>query len=333
MNFENELILTQSRISIKNMLPEIGKEDMQKEILAGLSADQKNISSKYFYNETGSFLFEEITYLEEYYPTRTEKSILKRIAPDLMDTYSDYDIIELGSGDCSKISILIDAIPEAGIKSIQYLPLDVSQSAIQKSAEGLTKNNSKINVEGYVVDFTSQFDVIHRSNPALICFFGSTIGNFEKETSMELMRNISDHMKKGDVLLLGMDLIKPDPILNAAYNDAKGVTAAFNKNILNTVNAIIKSDFNPDDFDHLASFNCNLSRIEMFLVAKKNLTINSPYLKQELVMNKGETIHTENSHKYNSTNILEIAHATGLKTKNTFTDDKKWFAVVEFIKE
>lgn len=333
MNFESELILTQSRIIIKNMLPEIGEEDMQKEILAGLSADQKNISSKYFYNETGSFLFEEITHLEEYYPTRTEKSILKRIASGLMDTYSDYDIIELGSGDCSKISILIDAITEAEIKSIQYLPLDVSQSAIQKAAKGLTKNNPKINVEGYVVDFTSQFDVIHRSNPALICFFGSTIGNFEKESSMELMKNISNHMKKGDVLLLGMDLIKPEPILKAAYNDKKGVTATFNKNILNAVNEIIKSDFNPDDFDHLAFFNNNISRIEMHLVAKKNITIKSPYLKEELIINKGEKIHTENSHKYNSTNILEIAHATGFKTKNTYTDDKNWFAVVEFIKK
>ena len=142
-------------------------------------------------------------------------------------------------------------------------------------------------MEGYAVDFISQFDSVKRKRPALICFFGSTIGNFEWETSLELLQNISSQMKRGDVLLLGMDMVKPESVLHLAYNDARGVTEAFNKNILNSVNDLIQSDFNPADFDHLAFFNKETSRMEMHLVARRDLNIHSPFLSGPLIIQKG----------------------------------------------
>jgi len=332
MNFVNEDIVTLNRISITNLLQEIGPDEVSAEIVAGLEADQKSISSKFFYNGDGSLLFEEITRLEEYYPTRTEKSILKQIAPELMKQYKGYEIIELGPGDHSKISILLNAAAGMNPAFLRYLPLDISQPALRNSAESLVTAFPNLLVEGYAVDFFSQFGPIRREQAALICFFGSTIGNFEWTDSLELLRNISLQMKKGDVLLLGMDLVKPEPILHAAYNDARGITVAFNKNILNTVNNLIHADFHTEYFDHLAFFNKEKSRMEMHLVANRDLSVHSPFFKEDLHLKEGEAIHTENSHKYSAGHIQEIAEATGLKLNQTHADEKGWFAVTEFQK-
>ena len=332
MNFVNEDIVTLNRISITNLLQEIGPDEVSSEIVAGLQADQKAISSKYFYNSDGSLLFEAITRLEEYYPTRTEKGILKQIAPGLMRQYKGYEIIELGPGDHSKISILLNAASGMNPASIRYLPLDISQPALRSSAESLVNAFPNLHVEGYAVDFFSQFGPIRREQAALICFFGSTIGNFEWADSLDLLQNISQQMKKGDVLLLGMDLVKPDAILHAAYNDAQGITKAFNKNILNTVNDLIHSDFKTDYFDHLANFNKEKSRIEMHLVANRDQSVHSPFFNEALHLKEGEAIHTENSHKYSTEHIQEIVEATGLQLNQTHTDERGWFAVSEFQK-
>ena len=332
MNFVNEDVITLSRISITNLLQEIGPEEVRTEIIAGLNSDPKYISSKYFYNTKGSLLFEEITRLEEYYPTRTEKGILKQIAPGLMKQYGTYEIIELGPGDHSKISILLSAAAEMNLPSMLYLPLDISQPAIRNSAEELVSTFPNLNVEGYAVDFISQFGPVQRERPTMICFFGSTIGNFEWDASLELLQNISRQMKKGDLLLLGMDMVKPQQVLYDAYNDAGGVTEAFNKNILNTVNELIRSDFKPDDFDHLAFYNESSSRIEMHLVANRDLTVHSPHFSEDILLKEGEAIHTENAYKYSTGNILEIVKATGLQLKHTHTDERGWFAVTEFQK-
>lgn len=332
MNYINEEVITASRISITNLLQEIGPDEVIREIIAGLRAKQKTISSKYFYNRVGSILFEEITRLEEYYPTRTEKSILKKIAPDLMKQYGEFEIIELGPGDNSKVSILLSAAKDLNQSAMRYLPLDISQAALSVSAAELVRIYPNLHVEGYAVDFLSQFGAIQREHPAIVCFFGSTIGNFEWEASLELLRNLSGKMKRGDVLLLGMDLVKPAHVLHAAYNDAGGLTEAFNKNILNSVNDLIKSDFNADDFEHLAFYNKKKTRIEMHLVARRDLNIHSAYIREDILFKKGETIHTENSHKYNSRHIREIIKATGFQLNQTHTDEKGWFAVTEFQK-
>jgi len=332
MNFKSQEIITKERVSITNQLQEIGPGEVAEEIVTALQATRKSIPSKYFYNSIGSLLFEEITRLEEYYPTRTEKAILRQIAPGLMKQYGTYEIIELGPGDHSKISILLQAAEGMNSKSVRYLPLDISQQAIKNSAENLVNDFSNVEIEGYAADFTSQFDLIRRERPAMICFFGSTIGNFDWEVSMELLHNLSRQMKKGDIFLLGMDMIKPLSVLHSAYNDTRGVTAAFNKNILKNVNDLIQSDFQTCDFDHLAFFNNERSRIEMHLVAKNDLTVHSPCFDADLLLMQGESIHTENSHKYNAGHIREITEETGLQLNHTHTDDRKWFSVSEFQK-
>lgn len=330
MNFVNEDIVTLNRISITNLLQEIGTDEVKEEIIAGLTAKKKHISSKYFYNKAGSELFEQITRLEEYYPTRTEMSILKGIAPGLMNAYKGFDIIELGSGDSSKISVLFQAASGDNSEQIHYLPLDISQTAILASAEELVNRFPHVSIDGYAVDFTSQFELVGRDRPALICFFGGTIGNFEWEASLELLQNISRQMKRGDILLLGTDLVKPEPLLHAAYNDARGITAAFNRNILNTVNEMIQSDFREDDFDHLAFYNQEKFRMEMHLVARCEIELTSPFLSKPLVFQKGEAIHTENSHKYSAGHIREMAAASGLNLIQSHVDDRGWFALSEF---
>ncbi len=333
MNYVNEDTVSLNRISITNLLPEIGPEEARGEIIEGLMARQKRISSKFFYNKEGSLLFEEITRLKEYYPTRTEKGILRQIAPDLMNRYRAYDLVELGPGDHSKISILLHTRAALNLPSTRYLPLDISQPAIRNSAESLVSTFPNLLVEGYAVDFLSQFDPIRRKQPSLICFFGSTIGNFEWEESLLLLDNISSQMKKGDALLLGMDFIKPEPVLHLAYNDARGVTEAFNKNILTCINDLIRTDFRKGDFDHLAFYNNEKSRMEMYLVANKDISIQSPLMQGGVMMSKGETIHTENSHKYNVEHISEIAEFTGLQLHQIHTDELEWFAIAEFRKD
>lgn len=332
MNYVNEDIVVRNRISITNQLQDIGIEEVRKEILGGLLAEQKSISSKYFYNQAGSLLFEKITRLEEYYPTRTEKAILKAIAPGLMEQYGTYDIVELGPGDHSKISILLRAADTMGVDNMHYLPLDISQPALHSSAKKLVDLFPTLYVEAYALDFITQSDVVQRERPALICFFGSTIGNFDWEASLNLLQNISSSMKKDDVLLLGMDLVKAEDVLHAAYNDADGVTEAFNLNILNSVNDLIHSDFDPQDFEHLAFYNKEHSRIEMHLVARKQLCIRSPFSPKDILIGKGERIHTENSHKYDREHIRKIVEATGLRLVHAHTDEQKWFALTELVK-
>jgi len=332
MNFISQEIISKNRVSITNQLQEIGPGEVTEEIVSALQTTRKSIPSKYFYDSIGSLLFEEITRLEEYYPTRTEKAILRQIAPGLMNQYGTYEIIELGPGDHSKISILLQAATGMNMQSVRYLPLDISQQAIKNSAENLVKDFSNVVIEGYAADFTSQLELIRREQPAMICFFGSTIGNFDWEVSLELLQNLSRQMKKGDIFLLGMDMIKPLSVLLPAYNDARGVTATFNKNILNSVNNLIQSDFQTGDFDHLAFFNKEKSRIEMHLVAKNDLTVHSPCFDEDLPLLKGESIHTENSHKYNAGHIREITEVTGLQLSHTHTDDREWFSVTEFQK-
>jgi L-histidine N-alpha-methyltransferase len=331
MNFTETGIFQQQKVSIKSLLPEIGIEQARQEIIEGLIAERSFISSKFFYDATGSILFEEITKLDEYYPTRTEKGILAEIAFDLMNRKSSFEIIELGSGDCSKISILLNAVKQQNLENLKYIPVDFSRSAIEDSANELSERFPGIEINGYVADFIHQTHVIpHTGIPRMICFLGSTIGNFPKKEAKEIVLSLSKELLDGDSLLIGFDLVKPEHILHAAYNDSKGVTEKFNKNILSVVNEIVKSDFKLTNFDHLSYFNRERSRIEMHLVANKNCTVNSPFLNKPLEFKEGDSIHTENSHKYTLQTIEELIDEAGLAIRYSYVDSRKWFALVEF---
>lgn len=334
MNFIETEIFQKQKNRVKNLLPSIGIEQVRKEIISGLLAERPHISSKYFYDEKGSKLFEQITELAEYYPTRTEKRIIENMAPEIMNRHSSFEIIELGSGDCSKISIFINAIDTTRLSEVNYIPVDFSQSAIEQSADKLSETFPQLSINAYVADFIHQIDVIpHGNKPRIICFLGSTIGNFSMTDAKAIIQNLANGVLPGDSLLVGFDMVKDESVLHAAYNDADDVTTDFNKNILNVVNNLIDSDFCLSDFKHCAFYNQTKMRIEMHLEARKDIVVNSPFLEKPIQFKKGHTIHTENSHKFNSDKILEVIENSGLQILNSYTDTNNWFALIEFGKK
>ena len=328
--FDNKTNVS-NQIAISNLLSETVQEEIISEIITGLTSDQKYISSKYFYDPTGSKLFEDITCLPDYYLTRTERSILQKVAPEITKGLNNFDLIELGSGDCSKISILIDSIPVEYHDSIRYVPVDVSHSAIRNSADNLSIRFPDIKVHGVIADFMSHLDLISRQSNRLICFFGSTLGNLTREQSMQFLLDLKENMQPGDQLLLGLDMVKNRTILERAYNDDQQITAAFNRNILNNVNRLLHTDFDLSCFDHLAFYNEEKSRIEMHLKASKNMVVTSQNLPGKISFKQGETIHTENSHKYTNEHIFNFSLLSGLKIKNIYSDINRWFSVVHFL--
>ena len=313
-------------------MPKNGDKELKKNILADLTSSSKKISSVFFYDYNGSKLFEEITKLSEYYLTRTEIDLLKEAAPQISDKLRNVDIIEFGSGDCTKVSILLDTIPKEFIDTVCYVPFDVSIAAVEKSSTILLNKFPGIRIQGIIADFISQLDVIPKDTKKVFCFLGSTIGNLSMEKAMQFLVDLSEIMCSGDLLLLGFDMVKSKEILEKAYNDSKNVTERFNKNILNVVNSHIGTDFDPDTFEHIAFYNELFSRIEMHLKAIKNLEISCPNLPTNINIKKGETIHTENSYKYTGENIESLSSGAGLDVQNIFTDKNKWFSLVQLIK-
>ena len=310
---------------------ELLASSLKQELIKGLTADNKYISSKFFYDKYGSLLFEWITQLPEYYPTRTEKSLLKKYAPKLFGQLSHVNLIELGSGDCSKISLVLNSIQKQKLKNIRYYPIDFSQSSIDNLKTNLNKTFGNLTIKGISGDFT-KLTSLPNELPRIICFFGSTIGNFDSLEAEKLLIRIQEIMNPGDQLIVGLDMVKNQNILEAAYNDSQRITEAFNKNILRACNHLLETDFVCSDFQHVAFFNDDLKRIEMHLEAKHNLHISSPHLNQYITIYKGERIHTENSHKFNMEMIQSLANKSKLTIKQIFSDEKKWFSLVQFIK-
>ena len=252
--------------------------------------------------------------------------------PDLIEKFKDIDIVEFGSGDCSKISIFLESLPEKYLKSINYIPLDVSVDAVEKSSNILINKFPGLQIKGIIADFHSQLDVIPKDKKKLFCLLGSTIGNFSMVEAKRFLGDLSKIMKPGDILLLGFDMVKDKKIIEKAYNDSRKITEKFNKNILNAVNELICTNFNQDDFDHIAFFNEKESRIEMHLRAKRDLEINSSCYDLKIQIKKDESIHTENSYKFTEKNIKELALSSSLEIENIFTDGNNWFSLVKLIK-
>lgn len=330
---DNTNIATEKGIEIYNYLPEIGANAARTEILSGLNARQKYISPKFFYDKKGSLLFEEITQLKEYYPTRTEKSILLSIVPKLDLDLTNIDIVELGSGDASKISIIMNQIPEHIRNTINYFAVDISKDAIEKSAAIINQRFNLNSITGIITDFHQHLNMLPTVNRRLFCFLGSTIGNFNKEDLTRFSEQLGNFMQRGDMLLLGIDLVKEKTIIEAAYNDDKGITARFNKNILSVVSSIIGTDFNEESFDHLAFYNSDEKRIEMHLKALDDQVISPKGFPKKVHITKGETIHTENSYKFDAKGISLICQHSGLHIKNLFADSNNWFNIVYAEKE
>ncbi len=333
MEQQRQACAEEVQVEVIDYLPRIGKNQLRKEIISGLARDSKHISSKFFYDSAGSKLFEDITALPEYYLTRTECSILRRVASKISESLEEYDIIELGSGDCSKISILLNAMPPECLESARYLPVDFSRAAVEESVNILLGSFSGLRIQGVVADFTRQLERIRLGERRLFCFFGSTIGNFKPGEAREFLENLARIMECGDSLLIGFDMVKDRKILKKAYNDSAGVTAAFNRNILKVANSLLESDIDHHDFEHSAFFNPEESRVEMHLKARRDVNISSPYMDRAIPILRGETIHTENSYKFTESVIENLVSSAGLVIKDRFFDDKGWFSLISIGKE
>ncbi|MFO7868156.1 MAG: L-histidine N(alpha)-methyltransferase [Bacteroidales bacterium] len=328
MNYNENIDISVEQIAITSCLQKLEMSAVRNEIFNGLSAPQKHISSKYFYDTTGSLLFEKITQLPEYYPTRTEKEILQNLDTSFLHNFEHLNILELGSGDHTKISLLLKRIPPHFFNTLTYYPIDISESAIQTASEKLLNMYKNIRIQGYVADFIHQLDIIPHEKNRLFCFLGSTIGNFTIDQRLEFLSKINKIVEYDDFFLLGIDTIKERSILEAAYNDTQGLTEAFNLNVLNVINNVCQTNFNTQDFKHIAFFNEDKNRIEMHLEARKNIVARSKLFPDEITVRKGERIHTENSHKFNDDMISHMTTSTGFNVIKSFCDKQEKFKLL-----
>lgn len=315
-----------------NYLEELDQEKVRAEILEGLLSEKKYILSKYFYNERGSRLFEQITRLPEYYPTRTEKEILRGIDLGELCGEGRMNIIELGSGDSSKISILLRNIDEKLLQKSVYYPVDFNPAAIMASVNVLKGHFPALGIQGIAADFTTQLDLLPDGENRVFCFLGSTLGNLEREEALAFMKELGSIMNAGDHLLLGLDMVKEVSVLEKAYNDEQGVTADFNKNILNSLNYWLSSEAREEDFIHHAFYDEEAQRIEMHLVSSQEIQLSSPYIQDNITIQKGERIHTENSHKFTTGDIHQLAGVGGLQLSNVFQDERGWCTVSHMVR-
>lgn len=297
------------------------------DVRRGLSAQQKFLLPKFFYDEAGSLLFEQITELPEYYPTRTELSILTNIASDLMQRIVPRELVELGSGSSTKTRVLLDARYSMGT-SARYIPFDVSKTIVENACEDLHGRYPDIALHGVIGDFERHLGLIPPAvGRRLVLFMGSTIGNLELPERLELLDGIRKLLSPGDFLLLGMDIVKDSAVLEAAYNDAAGVTAAFNLNILNVINNALQADFNVEEFRHHAHYNHELDRIEMHLYARSAQSVHITGLDMTVEIAKGESIWTESSHKFTQETAMSMIEEAGMCLDTWYTDSLHYYGL------
>ncbi|HEX6434023.1 MAG TPA: L-histidine N(alpha)-methyltransferase [Gemmatimonadales bacterium] len=300
---------------------------MLAEVAAGLSAPQKELPPKYFYDLRGSELFEEITRLPEYYQTRTERALLEAWMPSLIPELGTRALIELGAGSAEKSRVILGAMRRNGTTGF-YVPIDVSASFLTQTAGRLRHEYPGLTVEPIVADITEDFSAPQSlPRPALFAFLGGTIGNFYPPAAIRLLSRVRSAMSANDRFLMGVDLRKDVRRIEAAYNDAQGVTAAFNRNMLLVLNDELGSDFDPESFRHLAFYESVNHRIEMHLVSAAEQDVRVPGI--GLVhFAGGESIRTEISCKHDRASVAELFGAAGLRIESWRPDPEVLFALV-----
>ncbi len=316
-------------LDIRNCLKDRADREIARDVREGLLAEQKRLPSKYFYDADGSILFEEICRLPEYYVTRTEMALLNEVAGDITADFNNGDLVELGSGANWKIRMLLDAMDRDRRAGTRYVPVDVSESALVEAARDLLDIYPELDVMGVVADFTVDLHRIPRDRSKLVLFFGSTIGNLDHDESRTFLDEVSDSLTPGDRFLLGMDMLKPVEIIEAAYSDAAGVTAAFNKNVLRVVNRELAATFDLDHFDHLAFFNEAEERVEMHLRANRSVSVDIYDLEMQVDFAEGETIRTEICRKFSPESAERMIAEAGMTITRRHTDPKGWFSLAE----
>lgn len=310
------------RLKVDVYVDERGMLDsMPEEVRVGLSASPKRLAPKYFYDEAGSILFEKITQLPEYYPTRAERDLLQEISAEFMANLRPQQIVELGSGSSYKTRQLLSA-PTAPEYLQTYVPFDVSESIVREAADQLVVEYPYLTVHGVIGDFGRDLGHIPAATgPRLVLFLGGTIGNMDPEERISFLRQVSGLLGPDDRLLIGMDLVKDVGIIEAAYNDSAGVTAAFNRNMLHFLNRTLDADFHPDAFEHRCFFNEAESRIEMHLVPRSPQIVTLAELDMSVTFTPEDSLWTECSYKFTEESLNVMLAGADLSLERFYTNE------------
>lgn len=306
-----------------DLKPDTG--NFAEEVIAGLSRPQKTLSPKYFYDERGSALFEQICELPEYYPTRTEMALMRAHAREMAHLLGpECLLVEYGSGSGQKTVQLIEHLAPAA-----YMPIDISGGQLRRFAADLAARFPRVHVAAVCADYTRAFELPdvarHGARRRVAYFPGSTIGNFTIEEARDFLRRACRMVMPGGAMLIGVDLKKSEALLNAAYNDAQGVTAAFNLNLLARINHELNADFDLAAFRHHAFYNARAGRIEMHLVSVKDQSVS--VVGRSFAFSRDETIHTENSYKYSIDEFAKLAGEAGFSAERCWVDPDRFFSV------
>jgi L-histidine N-alpha-methyltransferase len=304
-----------------------GERRLADDVLDGLTRPFKELPPKHFYDTRGSELFERICRLPEYYPTRTERSILEARAAEAVATAEPAELVELGSGSPAKARILLDPMAEAGLLR-RYVPVDVSEAMVRHAGRELAEHYDGLSVHGMVGDFERHLDrVPPAAGRRLVALLGGTVGNFPPGSRRRLLRLVAGLLGPDDRLVLGTDLVKDPALLEAAYHDAAGVTAEFNRNVLHVVNRELGGDFDPAGFDHVAFYDRRRQWIEMRLRARRPCHVAIDGVNLQVEFAAGEELRTEISVKFTRARVEEDLAAAGLELEAWFTDPDELFAV------
>lgn len=303
----------------------IDRDELLRDVARGLAQQPKELDPKYFYDDKGSDLFEQITELPEYYLTRAERSLLVAEMPEIIDKMRPRSLVELGAGSASKTQIILDSMQRTGTGE-QYVPVDVSRDFLEETADRLRETYPNLKITTAVGDFTRELKLPLLERPTLFAFLGSTIGNFESEAAIRILHRIASHMRPGDRFLLGADLRKDESIIEAAYNDSAGITAEFNLNMLRVLNRELGANFNVNAFRHRAFYNRDKHRIEMHLDSDRKQTVFIPNI-GGVQFAGGESIRTELSCKYDSDTVEMLFRSAGLRLDQWITGADELFAL------
>ena len=322
-------IANNPRFSLKYFSGDRITKDDGEDVISGLTKKPKTLPPKYFYDARGSQLFEQICQLPEYYPTRTEASILQQYASDIANITKTVELVELGSGSSTKTRFLLDAYSALN-SALTYIPIDVSGSILKDSANSLLKDYPPLSIRGQVGTYQQCLNDLQITDEKrkMLLFLGSSIGNFNRQECDRFLDLVSNSLNTEDYFLLGIDLQKPKDILEAAYNDSQGVTAAFNLNMLQHLNWKFQGNFDPNLFQHEAIYNTLEHQIEMYLIADKTHTATLQVLDLVVSSIEKETIRTEISRKFNLVEMTEYLETKQLKLCQSFTDINKWFGLL-----
>jgi L-histidine N-alpha-methyltransferase len=294
---------------------------------AGLTDTPRWLPCQYLYDTAGSQLFEEITRQPEYYQTRTEAAILASAAQEIRAQTGDVTLIELGSGSSEKTDHLLKAYA-VGDEVVRYVPVDVSRAAIRQAENRLATEHPDVEVSGLIGRYEESFPLFRKHSPAMVVFLGSTIGNFNHEESLHFWRSVGTHLEKGDHFLLGVDLVKDPAVLEAAYNDAAGVTAAFTKNLFVRMNRELGAGIDVDQLEHVARYNDKWQQVEMFARFRTAQPVRIDPLDATIEIGAGEQVMVEISRKFVLEKLATYLSVFGFELEDVFTDERDWFALL-----